>query len=172
MCRLEVVQVDVEFRLICGKWVGLWSSFLVFSVGMIDADIWLITLWWLWCSYVECTSAAIQSLTAFKKLYPGHRREEVERCIERAAMFIEKIQASDGSWWVSLQCCYPCLSSAWVEKWTKSLNARIKLDLRRACLRLVCQFIKRPEQDLMFLTKNKTKREHYNVRFDYARLDP
>ena len=54
-------------------------------------------LWWI-SSYVECTSAAIQALTAFKKLYPGHRREEVQRCIERAALFIEEIQATDGSW--------------------------------------------------------------------------
>lgn len=55
------------------------------------------------CSYVECTSVAIQALTAFKKLYPGHRREEVERCIEQAALFIEKIQETDGSWFVLLQ---------------------------------------------------------------------
>ncbi|KAK3005794.1 hypothetical protein RJ639_017600, partial [Escallonia herrerae] len=47
--------------------------------------------------YVECTSAAIQALTAFKKLYPGHRREEIQECIERAATFILDIQASDGS---------------------------------------------------------------------------
>jgi len=49
------------------------------------------------CRYVECTSAAIQALTLFKKLYPGHRREEIENCIAKAAEFIEKIQASDGS---------------------------------------------------------------------------
>jgi hypothetical protein len=49
-------------------------------------------------SYVECTSAAIQALTAFSKLYPGHRREEIQRSIEKAAAFIEKIQDSDGSW--------------------------------------------------------------------------
>ena len=58
-------------------------------------------IWWL-CSYVECSSAAIQALTAFKRLYPGHRREEVERCIDQAALFIEKIQAADGSWLVLL----------------------------------------------------------------------
>jgi squalene cyclase len=53
------------------------------------------------CRYVECTSAAIQALTLFKKLYPGHRREEIENCIAKAAEFIEKIQASDGSWFAS-----------------------------------------------------------------------
>ncbi|KAL8495119.1 hypothetical protein ACS0TY_019331 [Phlomoides rotata] len=58
------------------------------------------------CSYVECTSAAIQALTAFKKLYPGHRKEEVEHCIERSAKFIEKIQEADGSWYGSWAVCY------------------------------------------------------------------
>ncbi|XP_030971550.1 cycloartenol synthase-like isoform X4 [Quercus lobata] len=53
--------------------------------------------------YVECTSAAIQALTLFKKLYPEHRREEIENCIAKAAEFIEKIQASDGSWLREIQ---------------------------------------------------------------------
>ncbi|KAL6176889.1 hypothetical protein ACLB2K_053521 [Fragaria x ananassa] len=39
--------------------------------------------------------AAIQALMLFKKLYPEHRREEIENCIVRAAEFIEKIQATD-----------------------------------------------------------------------------
>ncbi|KAI3767634.1 hypothetical protein L2E82_17932 [Cichorium intybus] len=56
--------------------------------------------------YVECTSAAIQALVAFKRLYPGHRREEVQRCINKAAAFIEKIQAPDGSWYGSWAVCF------------------------------------------------------------------
>ncbi|KAL7096239.1 hypothetical protein ACP275_10G069600 [Erythranthe tilingii] len=56
--------------------------------------------------YVECTSAAIQALTSFKKLYPGHRKEEVERCIEKGAKFTEKIQATDGSWYGSWAVCF------------------------------------------------------------------
>ncbi|XP_019264151.1 PREDICTED: cycloartenol Synthase-like isoform X2 [Nicotiana attenuata] len=56
--------------------------------------------------YVECSSAAIQALTAFKKLYPGHRKEEVERCIAKAAAFIEKIQEADGSWYGSWAVCF------------------------------------------------------------------
>ncbi|TQD85288.1 hypothetical protein C1H46_029207 [Malus baccata] len=51
--------------------------------------------------YVECTSAAIQALALFKKLCPGHRSEEIENCIARAAKFIETIQATDASWFVS-----------------------------------------------------------------------
>ncbi|XP_059453133.1 cycloartenol synthase 2 isoform X2 [Corylus avellana] len=56
--------------------------------------------------YVECTSAAIQALTLFKKSYPKHRQEEVDCCIKRAAMFIERIQASDGSWYGSWAVCF------------------------------------------------------------------
>ncbi|KAK4493363.1 hypothetical protein RD792_017741 [Penstemon davidsonii] len=56
--------------------------------------------------YVECTSASIQALIAFKHLYPGHRKEEVQRCIEKAAKFIEKIQKADGSWYGSWAVCF------------------------------------------------------------------
>ncbi|CAH9148216.1 unnamed protein product [Cuscuta epithymum] len=56
--------------------------------------------------YVECTSASIQALTAFKKLYPGHRREELEHSIEKSAKFIEKIQKPDGSWYGSWGVCF------------------------------------------------------------------
>uniref|UniRef100_A0A0E0JVD3 cycloartenol synthase n=1 Tax=Oryza punctata TaxID=4537 RepID=A0A0E0JVD3_ORYPU len=56
--------------------------------------------------YVECTSAAIQALTAFKKLYPGHRRTEIDNCISKAVSFIESIQKSDGSWYGSWAVCF------------------------------------------------------------------
>ncbi|KAJ6407946.1 hypothetical protein OIU84_011285 [Salix udensis] len=56
--------------------------------------------------YVECTSAAIQALTLFKKLYPGHRSEEIESCIRKAIVFIESIQEKDGSWYGSWGVCF------------------------------------------------------------------
>ncbi|KAL9377319.1 hypothetical protein Peur_031439 [Populus x canadensis] len=56
--------------------------------------------------YVECTSAAIQALVSFKKLYPGHRQEEIERCIRKATKFIESIQEKDGSWYGSWGVCF------------------------------------------------------------------
>ncbi|XP_066320895.1 cycloartenol synthase-like [Miscanthus floridulus] len=56
--------------------------------------------------YVECTSAAIQALTSFRKLYPGHRRKEVDNCISKAANFIEDVQRSDGSWYGSWAVCF------------------------------------------------------------------
>ncbi|KAM0903334.1 hypothetical protein ACQ4PT_018706 [Festuca glaucescens] len=56
--------------------------------------------------YVECTSAAIQALASFKKLYPGHRRKDVDNCINKAANYIESIQRSDGSWYGSWAVCF------------------------------------------------------------------
>ncbi|RDX66383.1 Cycloartenol synthase, partial [Mucuna pruriens] len=37
--------------------------------------------------YVECTSATIEALTSFRKLYPKHRPEEIQRCIEKAVVY-------------------------------------------------------------------------------------
>ena len=65
------------------------------------------------CKCVECTSDAIQALTSFKKLYPEHRRHEIENCISKAAKFIEDIQAPDGSWFVLIN--YFCISAQALE---------------------------------------------------------
>ncbi|XP_066323165.1 cycloartenol synthase-like [Miscanthus floridulus] len=56
--------------------------------------------------YVECTSAAIQALASFKKLYPGHCRKEVDNCISNTANFIEDVQRSDSSWYGSWAVCF------------------------------------------------------------------
>ncbi|PRQ56158.1 putative cycloartenol synthase [Rosa chinensis] len=56
--------------------------------------------------YVECTSSAVEGLNAFMKLYPGHRKKEIEACIAKAVQFIESIQLPDGSWYGSWGVCY------------------------------------------------------------------
>ncbi|KAL6191873.1 hypothetical protein ACLB2K_038262 [Fragaria x ananassa] len=56
--------------------------------------------------YVECTSAGIKGLKAFMKLYPWHRKKEIEACIGKAVQFIESIQLPDGSWYGSWGVCY------------------------------------------------------------------
>ncbi|KAL8462769.1 hypothetical protein ACS0TY_033696 [Phlomoides rotata] len=56
--------------------------------------------------YVECTSAVVQGLKLFNKLYPGYRQSNVEACIHKALEFIESIQLSDGSWYGSWGVCY------------------------------------------------------------------
>ncbi|KAF5202408.1 Terpene cyclase/mutase family member, partial [Thalictrum thalictroides] len=56
--------------------------------------------------YVECTSAAIQALVMFNKLYPKHRTHEIELSIEKAIHFIEEIQRPDGSWYGNWGICF------------------------------------------------------------------
>ncbi|XP_077246240.1 cycloartenol synthase-like isoform X1 [Tasmannia lanceolata] len=56
--------------------------------------------------YVECTSSAIQGLASFMKLYPGHRKNEIESCIAKAIKFIESTQEPDGSWYGCWGVCY------------------------------------------------------------------
>ncbi|KAK5826744.1 hypothetical protein PVK06_021673 [Gossypium arboreum] len=56
--------------------------------------------------HVECTSSSIQALAIFKKLYPGHRKIEIENCIRKAAKFIEDVQYPDGSWYGNWGVCF------------------------------------------------------------------
>lgn len=56
--------------------------------------------------YVECTSSTIQALVLFKKLYPGHRKKEIEHSIAIATRFIESIQMPDGSWYGNWAICF------------------------------------------------------------------
>ncbi|WVY92390.1 hypothetical protein V8G54_031478, partial [Vigna mungo] len=48
--------------------------------------------------YIECTGSTIQALVLFQKLYPNHRREEIERFIVKAAKYIEDEQSANGTW--------------------------------------------------------------------------
>ncbi|GLU10507.1 hypothetical protein SLE2022_273030 [Rubroshorea leprosula] len=56
--------------------------------------------------YVECTSSAIQSLLLFRKLYPKHRRTEIDHSIVTAARYLEETQKQNGSWYGSWGICY------------------------------------------------------------------
>ncbi|KAJ1277218.1 hypothetical protein BS78_05G278200 [Paspalum vaginatum] len=54
----------------------------------------------------ECTSSALQGLALFNKLYPCYRTKEIEKCIARAATFIESAQREDGSWYGTWAVCF------------------------------------------------------------------
>ncbi|RVX03778.1 Cycloartenol synthase [Vitis vinifera] len=88
------------------RWVELINPAETFGDIVIDYPKSYMLLPGWHCRYVECTSSAIQALTSFKKLYPEHRRHEIENCISKAAMFIEDIQAPDGSWYGSWGVCF------------------------------------------------------------------
>ncbi|ESW07865.1 hypothetical protein PHAVU_010G165100 [Phaseolus vulgaris] len=56
--------------------------------------------------YVECTGSAIQALVLFKKMYPGHRKKEIENFISNAVRFLENTQTADGSWYGNWGVCF------------------------------------------------------------------
>ncbi|KAK9146611.1 hypothetical protein Sjap_006514 [Stephania japonica] len=87
--------------------------------------------------YLECTSAAIQALTSFKKLYPGHRREEIQSCISKAVKFIENIQKPDGSWYGSWAVCFTY--ATWFGM--KALVAGGKTFKNSSSVRKACEFL-------------------------------
>ncbi|KAJ3686084.1 hypothetical protein LUZ61_015248 [Rhynchospora tenuis] len=55
---------------------------------------------------VECTSSAVQALTAFRKLYPYHRTKDIDTCIRKAVSYIESTQRPDGSWYGVWGVCF------------------------------------------------------------------
>jgi cycloartenol synthase len=87
--------------------------------------------------YVECTSAVIQGLAAFMKLYPGHRRKEIDDCITKAQNFIQTIQLPNGSWYGSWGICYTY--GTWFG--IKGLIASGKNYENSPCIRRACHFL-------------------------------
>ncbi|KAL4565307.1 hypothetical protein LXL04_029395 [Taraxacum kok-saghyz] len=56
--------------------------------------------------YVECTSSAIQAIVLFNKLYPQHRKKEIETFLTGASRYLEKLQMEDGSWYGNWGVCF------------------------------------------------------------------
>ncbi|CAN1343349.1 Beta-amyrin synthase [Linum perenne] len=56
--------------------------------------------------YVECTGSTICALVEFKKLYPGHRRKEIDKFIEVAVQYLEGTQTSEGGWYGNWGVCF------------------------------------------------------------------
>ncbi len=59
-------------------------------------------------SYVECTSASLQSLVHFRSAhhFPTHRRMEIDLAIAKGVKFIKNVQREDGSWYGSWAVCF------------------------------------------------------------------
>ncbi|EEF48701.1 Cycloartenol synthase, putative [Ricinus communis] len=56
--------------------------------------------------YVECTASAIHALVLFKRLYPGHRKKEIENFISNAVRYLESIQSEEGGWYGNWGVCF------------------------------------------------------------------
>nr|AGC82084.1 beta amyrn synthase [Azadirachta indica] len=57
-------------------------------------------------TYVECTASAIEAFVMFKKLYPHHRKKEIENFLVKAVQYIENEQTADGSWYGNWGVCF------------------------------------------------------------------
>ncbi|KAK3219108.1 hypothetical protein Dsin_013078 [Dipteronia sinensis] len=57
-------------------------------------------------TYVECTASAIEALVLFNKLYPRHRKKEIDNFLVRAVKFLEDKQTADGSWYGNWGICF------------------------------------------------------------------
>jgi squalene/oxidosqualene cyclase-like protein len=66
-------------------------------------------------SYVECTSACLQALAAFRAGYPGARDEAIKKAISRGREFLLRAQRPDGSWEGSWGICFTY--GAWFGTW-------------------------------------------------------
>ncbi|KAK7359685.1 hypothetical protein VNO77_01648 [Canavalia gladiata] len=56
--------------------------------------------------HVECTGTTIEALVLFKKLYPEHRKKEIENFIGNGVGYLEDIQTADGSWYGFWGICF------------------------------------------------------------------
>ncbi|XP_067118119.1 lanosterol synthase isoform X3 [Osmerus mordax] len=57
-------------------------------------------------TYVECTSAVMQSLKHFQTAYPSHRVEEIRSTLRKGLEYCRKVQRPDGSWEGSWGVCF------------------------------------------------------------------
>ncbi|ESW24999.1 hypothetical protein PHAVU_004G178500 [Phaseolus vulgaris] len=87
--------------------------------------------------YVECTGSAVQGLALFRKLYPKHRRKEIDSCISKAIHFLENKQNPDGSWYGCWGICYTYGTWFGVE----GLRASGRNYHNSPSLRKACQFL-------------------------------
>ena len=49
-------------------------------------------------TYVELTSAVLQSLKKFSDIYPDYRQAEIRATLDRGLLYIADKQKRDGSW--------------------------------------------------------------------------
>uniref|UniRef100_H2MJF9 Terpene cyclase/mutase family member n=1 Tax=Oryzias latipes TaxID=8090 RepID=H2MJF9_ORYLA len=57
-------------------------------------------------TYVECTSAVMQALRHFQKVYPNHRAEEIRSTLHEGLEYCRRVQRPDGSWEGSWGVCF------------------------------------------------------------------
>jgi len=57
-------------------------------------------------SYVECSSAVMRGLIAYREHFPGKFARDVQKALSRGEAFLRKVQGTDGSFYGSWAVCY------------------------------------------------------------------
>ncbi len=98
------------------EWLELLNPSEVFGNIMIDY------------SYVECSSACVQSLIRFSKHYPDYKKQEIEQAVRKGISYIISQQRDDGSWYGSWAVCFTYGGWFAVEALTAVLEAGMMRD--------------------------------------------
>ncbi|PSC70347.1 Cycloartenol synthase isoform B [Micractinium conductrix] len=57
-------------------------------------------------NHVECSTACITALTAFRRRHPEHRSAEISTSLKRGLKYLKSIQRKDGSWYGNWGVCF------------------------------------------------------------------
>lgn len=113
-------------------WVELLNPSEIFGNIMIDY------------SYTECTSACVQALCKFLKVFPKYKTAAIKSAIQNGCEFILKQQNRDGSWYGSWAVCYTYGTWFGVEALADVLDSNIlqkKSELIIDAITRACDFI-------------------------------
>ncbi len=84
-------------------------------------------------SYVECASACIQGLLAFRRAYPGYRAREIDRSVRRALAFVRSRQREDGSFYGGWGICFTYATWFGIDALALSGDSSDRARIERAC---------------------------------------
>ncbi|KAL2269686.1 hypothetical protein VTJ83DRAFT_1870 [Remersonia thermophila] len=77
-----------------GPWMEMLNAAEVFGRIMVEYE------------YPECTTAVVTALSLFRKHWPNHRADEIDRFIRRAVSWIKTAQQPHGGWYGSWGICF------------------------------------------------------------------
>nr|XP_006825099.1 PREDICTED: lanosterol synthase-like [Saccoglossus kowalevskii] len=91
-------------------------------------------------TYVECTSAVMQSLKHFQDQYPEYRKDEIRTTLDDGLAYIKDKQRSDGSWEGSWGVCFTYGAWFGLEAYS-CMGCRYDLGTATNEVKLACEFL-------------------------------